>query len=96
MTFENLCTIDFRASKCAKYGLFHALLFFAHSCCAKINGIKVIETRKFKVMGKRMAVKGTPMIEAQVQEKHQFAPVRKKKYSHCNRMLCLSKCSNIR
>ena len=46
-------------------------------------------------MGKRMAVKGTPMIEAQVQEKHQFVPVRKKKYSHCNRMLCLSKCSNI-
>ena len=47
--------------------------------CAKINGIKVIETRKFKVMGKRKAVKGTSMIDAQVQEKYQFVPVRKKK-----------------
>ena len=32
---RNLHTINFRTPKCAKNGLFCALLIFAHSCCAK-------------------------------------------------------------
>ena len=39
---RNLSTINFRTPKLAKKGLFCGILIFAHSCCAKINGIKVI------------------------------------------------------
>ena len=39
--FTNSRKINFCAPKCAKNGLFRALLIFAHSCWAKINGIKV-------------------------------------------------------
>ena len=35
---RNSRTINFRAPRCAKNGLFRALLIFAHSFCAKING----------------------------------------------------------
>ena len=37
-----LLNISFRAPKCAKKGIFWALLIFEHSCYAKINGIKVL------------------------------------------------------
>ena len=42
MTFEEFTQYQFSAPKCKKNGLFRALFIFAHSCCAKINAIKVV------------------------------------------------------